>query len=78
MSKPAITGYRVLQQAEIDSVNLLKDEGERVRAVLDVVRAKAATYGFEIDERWMSIAETHFQQGFMAAARAITKPTSFA
>ena len=26
------------------------------------------------DGRWMSIAKTHIQQGFMAAVRAVAKP----
>ena len=30
----------------------------------------------DIDGRWVSIARTHFQQGFMALTRAVTRPES--
>jgi len=29
------------------------------------------------DIRWVKIAQTHFQQGLMAARRAVLKPESF-
>jgi hypothetical protein len=28
----------------------------------------------EVDRRWLSIAKTHFEQGFMALNRSIFKP----
>jgi hypothetical protein len=30
-----------------------------------------------IDQRWVAIAKTHLQQGFMAATRAIAQPEFF-
>jgi hypothetical protein len=33
--------------------------------------------GSEFDQRWLSIAKTDLQTGFMAAVRAIAKPTTF-
>lgn len=29
------------------------------------------------DRRWLAIAKTHFQEGFMAARRAILRPSGF-
>ncbi|MGO1072307.1 Acb2/Tad1 domain-containing protein [Lysobacter sp. CA199] len=67
-----ITGYRELSQSEIALMNEVKQEGERLRALLDRLRKEDA-----IDKRWISISETHLQQGMMAAVRAIAKPTTF-
>lgn len=68
-----IKGYRELTQAEINAMNQIKAESERVKELLAYVRAP----GFDTDQRWASIAETHLQQGFMALVRSIAKPTTF-
>lgn len=31
----------------------------------------------DVDLRWLSIARTELQQGFMAVKRAVAKPTAF-
>lgn len=31
----------------------------------------------DVDPRWLSIARTELQQGFMAVKRAVAKPTAF-
>ena len=67
-----IKGYRDLSQQEINDMNDIKMEGERLRNVIEVMRTRK-----EIDQRWVSIAETHLQQGVMAAVRAIAQPDSF-
>jgi hypothetical protein len=28
----------------------------------------------DIDKRWAAVAKTHFQEGFMALVRSVTKP----
>ncbi len=68
-----IIGYRELTQPEIDIMNEVKAEGERCRDLIE--RVKRA--GEDIDGRWVAIAQTHLQQGFMALTRAIAKPTTF-
>lgn len=68
-----ITGYRDLSEAEIDIMNQVKAEGERCRDLIE--RVKRA--GEDIDARWVAIAQTQLQQGFMALTRAIAKPTTF-
>lgn len=67
-----IKGYRDLSQQEIDDMNDVKAEGERLKTVIELMRSRK-----EIDQRWVSIAETHLQQGIMAAVRAIAQPESF-
>jgi hypothetical protein len=67
-----IRGYRDLSQAEIDKMNAIKGEGEVLRDMIDKLRTLPGT-----DQRWVSIAETHLQQGIMAAVRAIAQPNSF-
>lgn len=67
-----IKGYRDLSQAEIDAMNAVKAEGERLRILLEEMRSNK-----ELDQRWVSIAETNLQQGIMAAVRAIARPNSF-
>ncbi len=67
-----IKGYRDLTQAEIDAMNAVKDEGERLHLLIEEMRENE-----ELDQRWISIAETHLQQGIMAAVRSVAKPDSF-
>ena len=67
-----ITGYRELTQAEIDAMNAVKAEGSRLELLVEELRENTS-----IDQRWVSIAETHLQQGIMAAVRSIAKPNSF-
>lgn len=69
--QPRITGYRKHSQAEIDQVN----ENKELENVLgDLVHAVKGTEG--VDQRWVAIARTHFQEGFMALNRAIFQPES--
>lgn len=67
-----ITGYRDLSQEEIDAMNSVKSEGTRLQSLVEELRDNKS-----IDQRWVDIAETHLQQGVMAAVRSIAQPTSF-
>ncbi len=67
-----ITGYRELTQQDVNDMNDIKAEGERLKTVITAMRSRK-----EIDQRWVSIAETHLQQGIMAAVRAVAQPNSF-
>jgi hypothetical protein len=68
-----IKGYRELNQQEINDMNDIKAEGERLKNVIGAMRSRGDT----LDQRWISIAETHLQQGIMAAVRAVAKPEGF-
>lgn len=67
-----IKGYRDLSQAEIDAMNAVKAEGVRLGILIEELRANP-----DSDQRWVDIAETHLQQGCMAAVRSIAQQTTF-
>lgn len=64
-----ISGYKPQSQETIDLVNANKQEEEFILRELD-----KAGLNSEIDKRWLAIARTHIEQGFMAFNRAIFKP----
>ena len=74
-----ITGYRDLSQEEINLMNEIKATGETVAAMCLKVRAQRDPINNypTTDMRWLSIAETHLQQGIMALVRAVAQPTTF-
>lgn len=67
-----ITGYRELNQDEIDLMNEVKAKGIELDALVTKVRG---TDG--IDQRWASIGATDLQTGLMALTRAVAKPGFF-
>jgi hypothetical protein len=67
-----IKGYRNLSQGEIDTINAIKEQGEKLRIMIEEMNSVDGT-----DPRWLSVAKTHLQQGIMAAVRAVAKPDSF-
>lgn len=67
-----ITGYRELSREEIDLMNMVKGLACTVGAELQIVADSPG-----VDQRWVAIARTELQQGFMALTRAIAKPNSF-
>nr|MBN5162375.1 hypothetical protein [Stenotrophomonas maltophilia] len=78
-----ITGYRELTQAEIDLMNDIKAKGVELDALVkrleDNQARVTAEHGSGDTEpfRWISIGNTHLQQGLMALTRAVAKPESF-
>jgi len=69
---PDITGYRELSPEEIALINSAKAEGEIVGKFI----ATLATLP-DVDQRWLAIAKTDLQKGFMFLVRAIAKPEGF-
>lgn len=67
-----IRGYRELDANDIDKMNEIKALGERLGTMIAELRDTAG-----YDQRWVAIANTHLQQGIMAAVRAVAQPTSF-
>jgi len=67
-----IAGYRDLDPEEVEDINKVKEVGEKLENLINYMHSE-----LNADPRWISIAETHFQQGLMAAVRAIAKPTNF-
>ena len=70
-----IKGYRDLTQEEISLMNRIKTLGEELGSLIWDLRNEANH--LEIDSRWVSISETHLQQGIMAAVRSVAKPETF-
>lgn len=82
MSDQPITGYRQLSPETIHSINAVKalanDIGGVLQRMADQNHGDPTTPSKMLtDPRWLSIATTHFQQGFMALTRAIAQPESF-
>lgn len=67
-----ISGYRDLTQEEIDQMNALKAVGTQLGFLIMNMKQDP-----DVDQRWLSIAETHLQQGMMAAVRSVAKPNGF-
>ena len=67
-----ITGYRELSQQEIDDMNAVKAMARDVGAMIEELQQNKG-----LDQRWVAIAKTHLQQGFMAATRSIAQPEFF-
>lgn len=67
-----IKGYRDLSQVEIDAMNEVKAKAAEVGELIEKLMA---TDG--LDKRWVAIAKTDLQTGFMAAVRSIAQPTTF-
>lgn len=72
-----ITGYRELDQGEIDLMNAIKHEGVELRDLHDRIDVHIAANGV-IDgaeqRRWLAIGRTHYQQALMALTRAVAAP----
>jgi hypothetical protein len=72
-----ISGYRDLTQLEIAAMNDIKALETQVGALWRQIN-RGSTFEidgrFEVDGRWMSIAKTHFEEGFSAFVRAVAQP----
>lgn len=67
-----IEGYRELDQAEIDTMNQVKNTAKLVGAMIEDLECEPG-----VDGHWLAIAKTDLQKGFMAATRAVAKPEFF-
>lgn len=72
-----ITGYRELNQVEVDLMNQVKAIGQDLKAIHDKVAAHI-TNDDSTDpgerRRWLAIGRIHYQQGLMALTRAVAAP----
>lgn len=66
-----VHGYVDQPQSAIDLVNTLKLAEESLLRMMDEMRDK----GHQYDQRWLAIARTQLEQGYMALNRSIFKPT---
>lgn len=65
-----VKGYQDQPSAKVALVNHNKMTEEKLLREMDILFK--ATEG--IDKRWLAIARTHFEQGFMAFNRSIFQP----
>lgn len=79
-----IKGYRELSQEEIDLMNEIKQQGATIGELIERLReqqkaqdAVSPTGPCGEPHRWISIGQTHIQQGLMALTRAVAKPDFF-
>jgi hypothetical protein len=63
-----VAGYRPQSDEKVALVNANKLVEEHLLRNLDALLNK------DVDQRWLSIARTHFEQGFMALNRSIFQP----
>ena len=68
-----IKGYRDLSPAEIADMNEAKELAEKVGDLCKKFEMERPT----VDKRWLAIARTDLQKGFMALVRSIAKPSTF-
>ena len=64
-----VKGYSDQTSEAVQMVNLNKQDEERILRSIDLYAMNP-----DVDKRWLSIAKTHIEQGFMAMNRAIFKP----
>lgn len=78
-----ISGYRELDQAEIDLMNEVAQMAEEVGSLVEriqrttIVRDAVNTNEPMFDQRWVDIGKTDLQTGFKALLRSIAKPGTF-
>lgn len=65
-----VAGYRTQPLSAIETVNGHKVTEEHLLRLLDGYKSATA-----IDQRWLAVARTGFEQSFMALNRAIFRPT---
>lgn len=66
-----ISGYRDLDQAEIDAINHVK---AAEMAFASLWQDLGVIPG--VDRRWLAVARTHIEEGCSAAVRAVARPDS--
>ena len=67
-----IKGYRDLSAVEINAMNDCKLVAIEVGIMCDKVEGMD-----DVDKRWVAIAKTDLQKGFMSLIRAIARPETF-
>lgn len=65
-------GYRDQSEQALSIVNTIKTMENGFGDFIETMRRDFP----ELDERWVAIARTHLQQGFMALNRAVFRPES--
>jgi hypothetical protein len=64
-----VAGYQPQSADTVAAVNANKLREERLLRALDACLGDTT-----IDQRWLAVARTHFEQGFMALNRSVFRP----
>jgi hypothetical protein len=64
-----VAGYTDQTNEKVEMVNYNKRDEELLLRTIDQYAMNP-----EIDKRWLAVAKTHFEEGFMALNRSIFKP----
>lgn len=67
-----IKGYRELNEHEIELINQVKDLGQEIKRVVDLLYGNPHT-----QQQWIEIGVIDLKKGLMAITRAIAKPDFF-
>lgn len=73
-----VAGYTAQSDLKVELVNANKELEERVLRQIDALVRRVGEKGpgvLTVDGRWLAIAKTQIEQGFMALNRAIFQPT---
>lgn len=74
-----VSGYHPQSDEKVSLVNQFKADEERMLRKIDAL-TPGPTFDLEgpnvgeCDLRWLAIARTHFEQGFMALNRSVFRP----
>lgn len=74
-----ITGTVILNELELDLVRTVESFAKSVGTIMDSIeeRARGEDAPIRIDKRWLAIAKTDLQRGFMSLRRSIARPKTF-
>lgn len=64
-----VAGYKPQSGSNVDKVNAHKRAEEGLLRVCDALKLD-----HNVDQRWLAVARTHFEQGFMAMNRSVFRP----
>lgn len=65
-----IKGYRKLTEEEIVQINIIKEHEDHLAAALDRLGKELP----QRSQRWLALARTHLETGFLFAVKAVTRP----
>lgn len=69
-----VSGYQPQNEKTVTAVNINKHTEEMLLRIMDDLQLQNKEGKMDVDMRWLSIARTHIEQGFMAMNRAIFQP----
>lgn len=73
----------VMSKENVELLNEIDETADRVRRLVEKVQARGGSFGGvtvmpqTVDGRWVSIARTDLQLGFMSLRRAVTMDPEF-